>query len=178
MASSIAIDARDVLVIIDVETNFFPGGSHAVADGDPIVPLVDRLARAFDNVVFTQGLHPSGRTAIASDPGAKPFDGNATSYGDQAPLFEHCGPGEQGADLGAGLVIDRAFLILSKGGNGEVESHSASSKAEGETTMGLATLLKARGIQPSLRLRPSDRLLHRPSDGRRARRRLGNLRHR
>ncbi len=141
MPSSIAIDGRDVLVVIDVETDFLPGGPPAVADGDAIVPLVNRLARAVDNVVLTQGVRPNSPTAQASSRlGAKPFDPH---YGDQAAPPDHCEPG---GDLRAGLGFDRAFLILSKGANGEVESRSAYSDAEGETTMRLAALLKARGI--------------------------------
>ncbi len=147
MPSSIPIGARDVLVVIDVQTDFLPGGPPAVADGDVIAPLVDRLTRAFDNVVLTQGLHPNSQTVFPSSrPDAESFDGNGAPYSDQARLRDHCGPGEPGADLRAGLGFDRAFLILSKGANGEVTSRSAYSEAEGETTTSLATLLKARGI--------------------------------
>jgi nicotinamidase/pyrazinamidase len=142
--SSIAISARDVLVVIDVETDLLPGSSPAIADDDALAPLVNRLARAFDTVVFTQGLHPESHAAPpSSHHDAKPFDPNVTLYGDQAPLPDQCEPG---ADLGEGLGFDRAFLILSKGADGEVESHSAHPKAEGETTTSLAALLKARGI--------------------------------
>ena len=144
MPSSIRIGARDALVVIDVQTDFLRGGSPAVADGDAIAPLVNRLARAFDNVVLTQGLHPDSQTVFPSSrPDAKSFDGNGAPYSDQARLPDHCGPGEPGADLRAGLGFDRAFLILSKGANGEVTSRSAYSEAEGKTTMSLA---KARGI--------------------------------
>jgi len=142
--SSIAIDGRDVLVVIDVETDFFPGGSPAVADGDALAPLVNRLARAFDNVVLTQGLRSNSPTASTSSRlDAEPFDPNMTHYGDQAPPPDQCEPD---GDLREGLGFDRAFLMLSKGANGEVESRSAYSKAEGGTTMSLAALLKARGI--------------------------------
>lgn len=142
MLSSIAIDARDVLVVIDVETGFLPGGSPTVADGDAIVPLVNRLARAFDNVVFTRGLHPLGHAALTSHPDAEPFDGNGAPLGDQG-LSDHCEPG---ANSRAELRFDRAFLIVHKGANREVESSSAYTEAEGGTTMRLAKLLKARRI--------------------------------
>ena len=49
--SSIPIGARDVLVVIDMETDLAPGGSPAVGGDDAIAPMVNRLARAFDNVV-------------------------------------------------------------------------------------------------------------------------------
>jgi nicotinamidase/pyrazinamidase len=146
--SSIPIGARDVLVVIDMETDLAAGESPAVGGDDAIAPLVNRLARAFDNVVLTQGLRPKGRGAIpSSQPDAGPFDGNEAAYTDEVRLPDHCGQGEPGADLRAGLDFERAFLILSKGANGEVESRSASSDAEGETTMNLARLLKGRGIR-------------------------------
>ena len=147
MPSSIAIDARDALVVIDVETDLLPGGSPAVADGDALAPLVNRLAREFTNVVFTQGVHRHGHaTLTSSDLDAKPFDGSAMRYGDQASLPEECVPGEPGADSRAGLDFDLAFLMLSKGSDGEAQSCSVYSQAEGETTRSLAALLKAHGI--------------------------------
>jgi len=147
MPSSIPIGARDVLVVIDMETDFAPGGAPALAGCDSITPLVNRLARAFDNVVVTQGLRPKGGGAIPSSrPDVGPFDGDEAAYAGEARLPSHCGPGEPGADLRAGLDFERAFLILSKGANSEVEAFSAPSRAEGETATNLANLLKARGI--------------------------------
>jgi nicotinamidase/pyrazinamidase len=140
---SIAIDARDALVVIDVETDFLPGSSPSVAD-DALAPLVNRLAREFANVVFTQGAHRHGHTLTSSDLDAKPFDRSAMRYGDQASLPEECEPGELGDD--SGLDFDLAFLMLSKGSDGEAQFCSVHSQAEGETTRSLAALLKARGI--------------------------------
>jgi nicotinamidase/pyrazinamidase len=141
--SSIAVAARDVLVVINMQTDFLPDGSPAVADDDAIAPLVNRLARAFDNLVFTYGLHPVSHAALTSHPDTEPFDGNGAPLGNQAPLSDQCEPG---ADSRTGLGFDRAFLVLGKGADGEVESRSVYSEAEGETTRSLATLLKARGI--------------------------------
>ena len=147
MPSSIPIGARDVLIVIDMEIEFAPGGSLAIGGDDAITPLVNRLALAFDNIVLTQGLRPKGDGSIpSSQPDTRPFDGNESASSREARLPDHCGPGEPGADLRAGLGFERAFLILSKGVNGEVEFHSASFKVEMETTMNLAKLLKARGI--------------------------------
>ncbi len=147
MASSIPIGARDVLVVIDMETDLAPGGSRAVSGDDVIAPLVNRLAHAFDNVVLTHGLRPRGHGAIpSSQADAGSLDGDEAAYTDETRLPNHCGPGERGADLRAGLGFERAFLILRRGASGEAESRSASSEVEGETTMNLAKLLKARGI--------------------------------
>ena len=66
---------QDLLLIIDVQNDFCPGGALAVADGDAVVPVINRLAERFDHVVLTQDWHPSGHSSFAtSHPGSAPFD--------------------------------------------------------------------------------------------------------
>ena len=61
----------DLLLIIDVQNDFCPGGALAVADGDAVVPVINRLAERFDHIVLTQDWHPSGHSSFAtSHPGA------------------------------------------------------------------------------------------------------------
>ena len=63
----------DLLLIIDVQNDFCPGGALAVADGDAVVPVINRLAERFDHVVLTQDWHPSGHSSFAtSHPGRTP----------------------------------------------------------------------------------------------------------
>ena len=50
MARPIPINHADVLLAIDLQADFMPGGALAVEGGDQIVPLVNRLASRFDNV--------------------------------------------------------------------------------------------------------------------------------
>ena len=38
----------DVLVVIDVQNGFMPGGTLPVLDGDQVVPVINRLAPAFE----------------------------------------------------------------------------------------------------------------------------------
>jgi len=38
---------RDVLLVVDVQNDFIPGGALAVKEGDAIVPLVNQLAAGF-----------------------------------------------------------------------------------------------------------------------------------
>ena len=45
---------QDVLLVVDVQNCFVPGGTLPVAGGDQIIPLINRLARAFEHVVITQ----------------------------------------------------------------------------------------------------------------------------
>src|ERR1700690_1640024 len=148
MPSAISINDRDVLLAIDLQADFMPGGALAVERGDEIVPLVNRLAACFDNVVVTQDWHPTPHVFFAtSHEGAKPFDTKRLHYGDQTLWPEHCVQGTPGAALHPNLAVDLAFLILRKGMHSAVDSYSAFVEADGKTTTGLAALLKARGVK-------------------------------
>ena len=146
MASSISINDQDVLLAIDLQADFMPGGALAVDGGDEIVPLVNRLASRFEHVVVTQDWHPPGHASFASShEGAKPFETKRLDYGDQTLWRDHCVQGTPGAELHPELAVDLAFLILRKGRHTGIDSYSALVEADGKTTTGLAALLRARG---------------------------------
>ena len=148
MASPISINSHDVLLAIDLQADFMPGGALPVARGDEIVPLVNRLARRFENVAVTQDWHPRGHASFASShEGAKPFETRRLEFGDQTLWHDHCLQGTPGAELHPDLAIDLAFLILRKGMHSGIDSYSAFVEADGKTTTGLAALLKARGVK-------------------------------
>src|ERR1700750_1921330 len=65
-AASIKIDDASALLVIDVQNCFLPGGSLAVKDGDQVVPVINKLAKGFANVVMTQDWHTSGHVSFAS----------------------------------------------------------------------------------------------------------------
>ena len=148
MSEAIAIGASDVLLVIDMQYDFMPGGALAVAEGDAIVPLVNRLAARFAHVALTQDWHPAGHSSFASShPGAKPFETTTMPYGAQILWPDHCVQASSGARLHEGLNIPHAILIVRKGVNRGVDSYSAFTEADRVTTTGLAALLKARGVE-------------------------------
>jgi nicotinamidase/pyrazinamidase len=148
MASSISIHSDDVLLAIDLQADFMPGGALAVERGDEIVPLVNKLASRFEQVVVTQDWHPPGHASFASThEGASPFETRRLEFGDQILWHDHCVQGTPGAALHPGLALDFAFLILRKGMHPGIDSYSAFVEADGRTTTGLAALLKARGAK-------------------------------
>src|ERR1700704_1627422 len=66
------LTAQDVLLVIDVQNCFTPGGSLAVKEGDQIIPLINRVATGFEHVVLTQDWHTPGHVSFASShPGKK-----------------------------------------------------------------------------------------------------------
>jgi nicotinamidase/pyrazinamidase len=147
MPSAIAIDDNDVLLAIDLQADFMPGGALAVDEGDSVVPAVNALMRRFAHVVVTQDWHPESHASFASTHGAEPFATKRLHYGDQTLWPDHCVQGTAGAALHPGLDTDSAFLILRKGMRPDVDSYSAFVEADGRTTTGLAALLRAREVR-------------------------------
>ncbi len=147
-AARIVPGPTDVLIVVDVQNCFVPGGTLPVGGGDEIVPLVNRLARAFENVVLTMDWHTPGHVSFASShPGKKPFETVSLPYGTQVLWPDHCIQGTKDADLVPGLSIPHAQLVVRKGYRKQVDSYSAFFEADGKTPTGLTGYLKERGLQ-------------------------------
>ena len=147
-ATPIKIDDASALLVIDVQNCFLPGGSLAVKEGDQVVPVINKLAKGFTNVVMTQDWHTPGHISFASShPGKKPFETVDLSYGKQVLWPDHCVQGTDGASLSKDLAIPQAELIVRKGYHKDTDSYSAFTEADGKTTTGLAAWLKARKLQ-------------------------------
>ena len=137
----------DVLVVVDVQNGFMPGGSLPVPGGDAVVPNVNRLARAFRHVVITQDWHTSGHISFASShPGKKPFDTIELPYGPQILWPDHCIQGTVDAELHEDLGIPHAALVIRKGYRQSVDSYSAFLEADRRTMTGLSGYLRERGL--------------------------------
>jgi nicotinamidase/pyrazinamidase len=146
-ASRIAPRDSDVLIVVDVQNSFVPGGALAVKEGDRIVPLVNRIARGFRHVVLTQDWHTKDHVSFASQhPGKKPFETIELPYGTQILWPDHCVQGTEGAMLHKALDIPPAELILRKGYRRDIDSYSAFLEADRRTHTGLAGYLNERGL--------------------------------
>jgi nicotinamidase/pyrazinamidase len=147
-APKISVGDSDVLIVVDVQNCFVPGGSLAVKEGDQVVPLINRLAKSFKHVVLTQDWHTADHISFASQhPGKKPFETVQLSYGTQVLWPDHCVQGTEGARLHKGLEIPHAELIIRKGYRREVDSYSAFLEADKKTQTGLGGYLKQRGLK-------------------------------
>jgi nicotinamidase/pyrazinamidase len=147
-ATPIKIDDASALLVIDVQNGFLPGGSLAVKDGDQVIPVINRIAKSFVNVVMTQDWHTPGHISFASShAGKKPFEVIDLPYGKQVLWPDHCVQETDGAALSKDLSIPQAGLVVRKGFHQDVDSYSAFTEADGKTTTGLAAYLKARKLQ-------------------------------
>ena len=142
------IKSDDVLLIIDVQNDFCPGGALAVADGDAVVPVVNRLAQRFDHVVLTQDWHPPGHSSFAtSHTGSAPFETIAMPYGPQTLWPDHCVQGTPGAAFHPRLMTDKAELVIRKGFRAAIDSYSAFFENDRTTPTGLSGYLRERGLK-------------------------------
>ena len=141
------LDDATALIIIDAQYGFMPGGGLAVADGDAILPVINRIAPRFANVVLTQDWHPADHISFAANhPGRAPFENLTLPYGEQVLWPTHCVQGTRDAALHDDLRVPQAQLIIRKGFHRAVDSYSAFMEADRRTSTGLAAYLKARGI--------------------------------
>jgi nicotinamidase/pyrazinamidase len=138
----------DLLLVIDVQNDFCPGGRLAVAEGDEVVPVVNRLAERFEHVVLTQDWHPRGHSSFAtSHPGRAPFESVDMSYGPQTLWPDHCVQDTSGADFHRDLLTGRAELVIRKGFRADIDSYSAFHENDRRTPTGLAGYLRERGLR-------------------------------
>jgi nicotinamidase/pyrazinamidase len=141
------MNSNAVLIVVDVQNGFMPGGGLPVPRGDEVVPVINALAHKFANVVLTQDWHPAGHASFASShSGKNPYDLMKMPYGDQVLWPDHCVQGTHDAALHAGLHIPHAQLIIRKGFHASVDSYSAFQEADRSTSTGLAAYLKARSL--------------------------------
>lgn len=139
--------ADQALVVIDVQNDFCPGGALAVAGGDEIVPIVNRMIAEFPHVILTQDWHPAGHSSFASThEGKQPFETIEMPYGPQTLWPDHCIQGTKGAMFHPDLVWTRGEIVIRKGFRKPIDSYSAFFENDHTTPTGLGGYLKERGI--------------------------------
>ncbi len=138
----------DMLLVVDVQNDFCPGGRLAVPAGDEVVAVINRLAERFAHVVLTQDWHPSDHRSFASaHPGRQPFETVTFAYGPQVLWPDHCVQATPGAQFHRDLQVPRAELIIRKGYRRDIDSYSAFYENDRTTPTGLAGYLRERGFR-------------------------------
>ena len=141
------IEARDVLVVVDVQNDFCPGGALAVPAGDQVIAPIHRIATHFEHVVLTQDWHtPDHASFAASHPGKQPFETVELAYGTQTLWPVHCVQASRGAEIHPALELTQAALILRKGFRPQIDSYSAFFENDHVTATGLAGYLRERSL--------------------------------
>lgn len=147
MTGALSIGPSDVLIVIDIQNDFCPGGNLPVPHGDEVIPLINRLGSQFSNVVLTQDWHPFDHRSFASQhPGRRPYESITLPYGSQALWPDHCVQNTSGAAFHRSLDVPHASLVLRKGINRNIDSYSAFYENDRQTPTGLAGYLRERGF--------------------------------
>lgn len=145
--AKIRTNNRDVLVVVDIQNDFCPGGSLSVPRGHEVVPLINRLAERFPHVVLTQDWHPPDHLSFASAHlGKKPYDTIVVDYGPQILWPDHCVRATRGAEFHKDLHIAHAALVLRKGIHRKIDSYSTFYENDRKTPTGLVGYLRERGF--------------------------------
>jgi nicotinamidase/pyrazinamidase len=138
---------RAALIVVDVQNDFCPGGALAVAEGDAVVPVINRLLPRFGVRVFTQDWHPADHLSFsASHPGSVPFGTIQASYGEQVLWPTHCVQGSKGAAFHSDLDTRSADVVIRKGFRRQIDSYSAFFENDRTTPTGLAGYLREREV--------------------------------
>jgi len=138
---------KSVLVVVDVQNDFCPGGSLPVRGGDEIVGTINRVSPSFAYVVATKDWHPADHVSFASNhPGGKPFE-TADAGGVVQTLWpDHCVRGTSGAEFHPGLDTRPFSCVLHKGTRNSLDSYSAFFENDRKTPTGLDYLLRGLGF--------------------------------
>jgi nicotinamidase/pyrazinamidase len=148
MIDKFTIGDRDILLIVDIQNDFCPGGNLPVPRGDEVVLLINGLATRFAHVVLTQDWHPRGHLSFASShSGKQPYQTIELAYGAQILWPDHCVQGTSGAAFREDLAVPHAELVLRKGYHREIDSYSAFYENDRKTRTGLAGYLRERGFR-------------------------------
>ena len=134
------------LIVVDVQNDFCPGGALEVQNGDEVVPIINRISKAFTVVVATQDWHPVGHFSFASQhPGKNPLE--TVKRGDLQQVLwpDHCMAGTVGADFHPELETTGLSLILRKGTDPDLDSYSGFFENDKVTSTGLEHYLKGLG---------------------------------
>jgi nicotinamidase/pyrazinamidase len=110
---TVSTGAHDVLIVVDVQRDFCPGGALAVPDGDQVIPVINRILPFFGRWVYTRDWHPADHVSFSEHP----------EYRDLS-WPPHAVQGTQGAEWCTGLDMPMNAILVSKGEDPQRETYS------------------------------------------------------
>jgi len=129
------MEEKAALVIVDVQNDFCPGGSLAVAEGDKVVAVLNRHIEKFHRaglpIFATRDWHPARTRHFNTDGG---------------PWPPHCVQGTEGGKFHPALALPNSAVVVSKGMSFEADSYSGF-EATDAAGAGLAERLRALGVE-------------------------------
>jgi nicotinamidase/pyrazinamidase len=116
----------DALLVVDIQNDFLPGGALAVANGDQVIPVINRLMESFALVLGTQDWHPADHGSFAANhPDRQPGEVIDLNGIMQVLWPVHGVQGSLGAAFAADLRAERFRKVFRKGIDVGIDSYSA-----------------------------------------------------
>jgi nicotinamidase/pyrazinamidase len=138
----------NVLILVDIQNDFIPGGTLPVPQGNEIIKLVNELQNSFDLVAATQDWHPGNHKSFATQhPGKKKFETISLHGLDQVLWPDHCVQGTNGAEFHSDLSMNNVEAVFRKGMNPDIDSYSGFFDNGYKKSTGLAGYLRDRGVK-------------------------------
>jgi nicotinamidase/pyrazinamidase len=149
MAALSLVQPGDILGLVDVQPTFMPGGELPVANGEVVVPMINRLlASAFVHAFATQDWHPPRHVSfVSAHPECQPFDTIELPYGTQVLWPDHALQGSANAAIHPAIDLTRVEVIIRKGFHPTIDSYSAFFENDRATATGLDGWLRQRGFR-------------------------------
>lgn len=136
-----------VLILVDLQNDFLPGGALAVPEGDTVIPVINSLQTKFSVIVATQDWHPANHGSFAvNHPGKRLYEQVDLNGLPQTLWPVHCVQGTRGAELAPGLEKARITRVFQKGTDPGIDSYSGFFDNGHRKGTGLAEWLKDRRI--------------------------------
>jgi nicotinamidase/pyrazinamidase len=136
------------LIVVDIQNDFCPGGALAVADGDEVVPVANRLLSRFSCAVATQDLHPRAHLSFAANhPGHNTYDVIDLEGLSQVLWPVHCVTGTHGSAFHPDLAIAHLSAIVPKGTDPHIDSYSGFFDNGHRKATGLELVLRERQVE-------------------------------
>lgn len=135
------------LLLVDIQNDFLPGGALAVAEGDAVVPVANRLMPRFEHVVASQDWHPPRHMSFAAEhEGFEAFQVTQLDGLEQILWPTHCVQGSAGASFASALDVAGIDHVVRKGTDPRIDSYSAFYDNGHRRATGLTDHLRERGI--------------------------------
>jgi len=132
-----------VLIIVDAQNDFMPGGALEVPKGYEIIPVINRLQPKFDLVIATQDWHPENHISFAKNHlGKKEFETIQIERIEQTLWPAHCIQNTKGANFHPELNTAAIEAIFRKGTSPKIDSYSGFYDNAHLKSTGLAGYLK------------------------------------
>lgn len=139
---------KTALILVDLQNDFFPGGSLAVNEGNEILPIIKRLLKCpFDYIIATKDWHPIDHGSFAINHGKQVGDHVLLEGVEQILWPVHCVQDTQGAEFASGWDTSKVQCIFYKGTDKDIDSYSTFFDNGRRKSTGLDKFLKEQGIQ-------------------------------